>query len=42
MAAQLQLLIDAGADAVVLVPFGSDFVGQLQMASTGIVPLLER
>ena len=39
--AQLQLLIDAGADAVVLVPFGSDFVGQLQMASTGIVPLLE-
>jgi hypothetical protein len=38
--ARLHLLIDAGADAVVLVPFGSDFVGQLQMASIVIVPQL--
>ncbi len=37
VAGRLQSLIDAGADAVVLVPFGSDFVGQLQLASTEIV-----
>ena len=38
--ARLQLLIDAGADAVVLVPFGTDFAGQLQLASSEIVPQL--
>ncbi len=40
--AQLQTLIDAGADAVVLVPFSDDVTGQLQLAATEIVPQLVR
>jgi alkanesulfonate monooxygenase SsuD/methylene tetrahydromethanopterin reductase-like flavin-dependent oxidoreductase (luciferase family) len=39
-AAKLQTLIDAGADSVVLVPFGKDMVGQLQLAAQRIVPLM--
>ena len=37
---RLQTLIDAGADAVILVPLGADPAGQLRLASTGIVPQL--
>jgi len=41
-AAQLQLMVDAGVDAMVLVPFGDDVEGQLRMASADLVPLLDR
>ena len=40
VAGHLQLLIDAGADAVILVPLGNDPTGQLTIASTEIVPQL--
>ena len=40
--AQLQTLIDAGADSVVLVPFGADRTAQLQLAGAEIVPALVR
>lgn len=40
--AQLQTLIDAGADSVVLVPFNDDVNGQLQLAATEVVPNLIR
>jgi alkanesulfonate monooxygenase SsuD/methylene tetrahydromethanopterin reductase-like flavin-dependent oxidoreductase (luciferase family) len=40
VASKLDTLVDAGADAIVLVPFGIDVVGQLQLASTEIAPLL--
>lgn len=39
---QLQSLIDAGADALILVPIGPDPTQQLQLASTEIVPALIR
>ena len=42
VAAKLQTLIDAGADSVVLVPFGTDAVAQLQLATAEIVPNLVR
>lgn len=42
VAAALQTLIDAGADAVVLVPFGIDRLGQLRFAADEIVPLLSQ
>lgn len=42
VAAQLQSLIDAGADSVVLLPFGRDVTQQLQLAATEIVPRLVR
>lgn len=42
VAAQLQMLVDAGADSVVLVPFGTDTVGQLRLAADLIVPELVR
>ena len=42
VAAQLQTLIDAGADSVVLVPFSEDVTGQLQLAAAEIVPRLVR
>lgn len=41
-AAKLQTLIDAGADSVVLVPFGKDMVDQLELAAGEIIPLLDR
>lgn len=41
-AAKLQSLIDTGIDSLVLVPFGKDMVGQLEMAASKIVPLLTR
>ncbi len=41
-AAQLQSIFDAGADSVVLVPFGDDMEGQLRLAAGDIVPLLDR
>ena len=37
---QLRTLIGAGADALVLVPFGSDSRGQLRLAATEIAPRL--
>ena len=40
--AQLQTLIDAGADSVVLLPFGQDVTQQLQLAGAEIVPKLVR
>ncbi len=40
--AKLQTLIEAGADSVVLVPFGQDVTQQLQLAATEIVPNLWR
>jgi alkanesulfonate monooxygenase SsuD/methylene tetrahydromethanopterin reductase-like flavin-dependent oxidoreductase (luciferase family) len=39
---QLQSLIDAGADGVVLVPFGREFGQQLRLAADEIVPHLIR
>lgn len=42
VAALLQTLIDAGADSVVLLPFGQDTTAQLQLAATEIVPKLLR
>jgi len=39
---KLQQLIDAGADAVILVPFGKDQAAQLQLAASEIVPHLMR
>lgn len=41
-ASKLQLVFDAGADSVVLVPFGDDMEQQLRLAGTDIVPLLAR
>lgn len=41
-AEKLQTLIDAEIDSLVLVPFGKDKVGQLEMAAEEIVPLLRR
>jgi len=41
-AAKVQALIDAGVDSVVLVPFGKDMPGQLEMAARDIIPLLVR
>jgi len=38
----LQTIVDAGADSVVLVPFGDDMEGQLRLAAADIVPLLVR
>ncbi len=40
--AQLQTLIDAGADSVILLPFGVDPTTQLQLAAAEIVPNLVR
>ena len=40
--AQLQTLIDAGADSVILLPFGVDPTSQLQLAAAEIVPQLVR
>jgi 5,10-methylenetetrahydromethanopterin reductase len=40
--AKLQTLIDAGADSVVLLPFGQDVTTQLQLAAAEIVPKLVR
>ncbi len=40
--AQIQTIIDAGADSVVLVPFGRDARTQLQLAAAEIVPNLSR
>jgi alkanesulfonate monooxygenase SsuD/methylene tetrahydromethanopterin reductase-like flavin-dependent oxidoreductase (luciferase family) len=40
VAAQLQTLIDAGADSVALLPFGQDTTAQLQLATAEIVPKL--
>ena len=40
--ALLQTLIDAGADSVVLLPFGQDTTSQLQLAAAEIVPMLLR
>jgi 5,10-methylenetetrahydromethanopterin reductase len=42
VAAQLQTLIDAGADSVVLVPFSDGLTGQLQLAAAEVVPNLVR
>lgn len=42
VARRLEELIDAGADSVVLVPFGADPVSQLRLAASEIVPLLRR
>lgn len=42
VATQLQNLIDAGADAVILVPFGKDVAAQLRLAAAEIVPKLVR
>jgi alkanesulfonate monooxygenase SsuD/methylene tetrahydromethanopterin reductase-like flavin-dependent oxidoreductase (luciferase family) len=42
VAGKLQTLIDAGADNVVLVPFGTDATAQLQLATAEIVPNLVR
>lgn len=39
---KLQTLMEAGIDSLVLVPFGKEKVGQLEMAAEEIVPLLER
>lgn len=41
-AAQLQTLLDAGVDSLVLVPFGHDIESQLCLAAVDIVPLLAR
>ncbi len=40
--AQLQTLIDAGADSVILLPFGQEVTTQLQLAAAEIVPNLGR
>ncbi len=40
--AQLQTLIEAGADSIVLVPFGKDVTQQLQLAGADVVPNLVR
>ncbi len=40
--AQLQTVIDAGADSVILLPFGVDVTQQLQLAAAEIVPKLVR
>jgi len=42
VAGQLQQLVAAGADSLILVPFGTDMVGQLQLAANEIVPLVSR
>lgn len=42
VAAQLQTLIDAGADSVILLPFGADPTPQLHLAAAEIVPRLVR
>ena len=42
VAYQIQAVIDAGADSVVLSPLGDDFTQQLQLASAEIVPRLAR
>lgn len=42
VAARLQSLINAGVDSIVLVPFGDDAVGQVELAATEIVPRLVR
>ena len=42
VAARLQGLIDAGADAVILVPFGDDIAPQLHLASAEVIPRLVR
>ncbi len=38
--AELQTLFDAGADALVLVPFGTDSAAQLELAAAEIAPRL--
>ncbi len=40
--ARLQSLINAGVDSIVLVPFGDDAVGQIELAANDIVPQLVR
>lgn len=40
--AQLQTLIDAGADSIALLPFGREVTAQLQLAAAEIVPNLVR
>jgi alkanesulfonate monooxygenase SsuD/methylene tetrahydromethanopterin reductase-like flavin-dependent oxidoreductase (luciferase family) len=40
--AKLQTLMEAGADSVVLVPFGKDVTSQLQQAAADVVPQLVR
>jgi alkanesulfonate monooxygenase SsuD/methylene tetrahydromethanopterin reductase-like flavin-dependent oxidoreductase (luciferase family) len=42
VAAELTALVDAGADAIVLVPFADDQVGQLELAAAEIWPLVGR
>ena len=41
-AAQLQTILDAGVECLVLVPFGDDMESQLCLAAVDIVPLLDR
>jgi len=40
VASKLQSLVDAGADSIVLVPFGDDAVGQIRVAHDEVAPLL--
>ncbi|MDH3756164.1 MAG: LLM class flavin-dependent oxidoreductase [Acidimicrobiia bacterium] len=42
VAALLQSLVDAGAESIVLVPFGPDVASQIELAATEIVPDLTR
>jgi hypothetical protein len=39
-AAELQRLVDAGADSIVLVPMAGDTLAQVELATTEIWPLL--
>lgn len=40
VAGRLQSLVDVGVDSIVLVPFGDDVVGQIELAATEIAPRL--
>lgn len=42
VAARLQLLVDTGVDAIVLVALGADIDAQLDLATTEVLPLLTR
>lgn len=41
-AEQLSSILEAGADSLVLVPFGDDGEGQLELATAEVVPLIDR
>lgn len=41
-ARELQTILDAGVDSLVLVPFGDDMEQQLLLAAAEIAPLLDR